>query len=363
MNQAMESLSINALNFAARYGTAINQISDTMFFLASAGRSTVQVNREFAEAQKLVIATAKDLTASLQDNKEVVEVYAGLMNIYRDANESVAQTQERAAHTAAILFEAFKTQQILISELAAGLQYSSAQAKAMGVSIEQLVATLAVLNTGMIKGSKAGTSLANAMRDTVKRADKLREVLDIDVTGIGKDFDFIGQVIKPIAAEIDRAGVSISLFTKLFEVYNIRATRAIIGLAVQYDKLTKLMGDFDHAQEDLKAALDTVTSSMKAQESRTQQLKTMLMGMIALALTGGQPGGQGVGRACGDRSARASDQIRVPRGQDPCDQGIGFEGFRGRCRRGEGYRRPAQGGRRAHSRAQTRLGQAVFDGG
>jgi hypothetical protein len=62
------------------------------------------------------------------------------------------------------MFAAFRTQQILLDELAVGLSFAASQAKVSGISIEELIASIAVLNTNLVKGSKAGTSYANAIK-------------------------------------------------------------------------------------------------------------------------------------------------------------------------------------------------------
>lgn len=287
VSDAMLELSQDAIDFALRYGRSLDEISDSMFFLASAGRTATQVQKEFEEANKLVIATAKDLTAQGQESKQVFEIFSGLMNIYAGAVDSAGKAQYDASRTAAILFESFKTQQILLGELASGIQYAGAQARAMGVSMEELIAIISVLNTGMVKGSKAGTSFANMLRDATKNAENLRRTFGIDVSGIGKNFSVVEEILEPVRKEIDSTGVSIQLFEKLFESFNIRASRAVISAAIQLDKVKKLLKDYEHAEEDLDAAVKIVNNSQKSQEQRTETLKQLWLGLAASVITGG----------------------------------------------------------------------------
>jgi len=288
IRDTMSILSADMIRFTSKYGVAIEQVSDTMYFLASAGRESAEIHAEFAAVQKLVIATSKDMTTTMKDNKQLVETMTGLMNIYGKSIGDFNTQQERAHYLAGILFEAYRTNQILISELANGLTYSGAQSRAMNVSIEELIASLAVLNTGMIKGSKAGTSYANALRDTIRNADKLKQLFNIEIGDITKGFSFLEKVIKPINRDIRETGLSVAYFQRLIQVYNIRGARAVVALAIEYDRLEKLLKDNKHALEDLQDAVDVVNDSLKAQQQISKNLQVSWLYLFQTAITGGR---------------------------------------------------------------------------
>jgi TP901 family phage tail tape measure protein len=287
VGDAMEELSYQVIDFGLRTGVSFDQTSNAIFFLASAGRSAEQIFHEFDDAMRLVLATSKDLTASQEELKISTETFAALMNVYGESISNIGTQAVTARRLSELMFEAFKTQQILLGEFAIGLQYAGTQAKLMDISIEELIASIAVLNTGMLKGSKAGTGYANALRDATQKADKLEEVFGISVKNIGKDFSFLETVVKGIRDRIDETGVTLELMQELFEVFNIRGARAVLTLAVQYDRATKLLGDFSHASEDLTAALDKVNNSLAAQKVRHENIKQVALSMFASVITGG----------------------------------------------------------------------------
>jgi TP901 family phage tail tape measure protein len=287
IDTAMGRLATSALDYSTKNAAALEQISNTMFFLASAGRTAEQISVEYAAAQDLVIATSKDLTASLQENKDAVEVFAGILNIYGDNLGSLSERQEKAQHLAAVMFEAFKTQQILIAELATGLSYAASQARQMGISQEELIATVAVVNTGMLKGSKAGTSYANALRDVVKNSGKLKEKFGAELTGIGEDLKFMENVIGKVHQRIKETGVDLKLFQDLFEVWNIRGARFVLTAAVQFERYQKLIVDMKTAQADLEAAMGRINNSLKGQKVITSNLKKIIGALFGLIFSGG----------------------------------------------------------------------------
>jgi len=202
VEDAIISLQFKMLRFSLDFGVSIDQISNSMFFLASAGRNHAQILNEVDAVQKLTLATSKEMGASMNENKLIVEVFAGIMNIYGEAVNDANTEQARAAKLASDVFQAFKTQQILIEELAVGLSFASAQTRAMGISSTELIAILAVLNTGMVKGSKAGTSLANALRDALKSSAKLRENFGVDVADLERGFTFTETFVDKLNQEL-----------------------------------------------------------------------------------------------------------------------------------------------------------------
>jgi tetratricopeptide (TPR) repeat protein/DNA-binding ferritin-like protein (Dps family) len=289
MQKSYQALLVKGAMFATQYGVTLEQISQSMFHLASAGRTDVQIMQEIDAAQRLVIATSRDMTSSMKDNQDTIEIFAGLMNIYSDATWDAAQRNKFATKVSSDLYVAWKRQQILMPELTAGLSYSASQAKLAGISIQELVASLAVLNTGLVKGSKAGTSYANAVRDTIVNAEKLNKLLGIDVSKIGTEgFSLFETVIKRVSAEIKHNGLTLTTFQKLFEIYNIRATRAILSLAVQSERVSQQLEDFKDSEVALNSAIEIINNSLQSQQNITTNLKQMHRAMWMTAITGGR---------------------------------------------------------------------------
>jgi TP901 family phage tail tape measure protein len=287
LENAMTSLRAKMFDFTAQFGVSTEQLSDTMFFLASAGRTHAQILSEVEAVQKLVVATSKDMQATMQDNKVLVEAFVGVMNLYGQSVKEGADAQERAEHLASVLFGVFKTEQILITELATGLSFAANQARAMNISVEELIVSLAALNTSMIKGSKAGTSYANALRDAIKNSDKLQENFGINIGNIAEGFSFLETVVKPISELMATTSDLTAFNIRLLETFNIRGTRAVLALSNQYEKNSEKVRDLADANNDLNAAFQANADSMIQQEQRLNNLKGIYGFFFSTIVTGG----------------------------------------------------------------------------
>lgn len=287
VENATSVLTLKMMNMATQYGASINEISNSMFFLSSAGRTHVQVLNEIDAAQKLVVAGSKDMKITQDENKVIVETFVGLLNVYGESIKKNATEQERATHLANTMFAVFKKEQILIPELAAGLKYAALQAKLLNISSEELLQSVGYLNTVMLKGSTAGTSYANALRDTIRNSGKLKELFDIDVSRIGDSFSFLEKVVKPVTEDLKRMGDAGAAMGKLMQVYNIRATRAMLGLGVAVDQNIARVKELTKGTKDLDFAFNTVNDSIIAQEQRFKNLKQLFMQFNTTVITGG----------------------------------------------------------------------------
>jgi TP901 family phage tail tape measure protein len=283
-----EVLARQMIGFSLQFGVTYQQMSDTMFFLASAGLNSIEIYKTFESTMRLVVAASKDLEATAEENKRVVEIMAGLYNVYGDTLSRFNDEQEKTTHIAGVLFQTFKTQQILLSELAVGLSFASSQAKISGISMEELIATIGVMNTNLIKGSKAGTSYANAIRDATRNADKLRKMFDIDITGLGENFSFLESVVEPLARSFEETGLGIKQINELMQIWNVRGLRSIVVQIDKLEEIKKLMADYGHGVENLDEAFEKVTNSYKLQKQLSENIKTILSAMFGIAITGGK---------------------------------------------------------------------------
>jgi TP901 family phage tail tape measure protein len=288
LDSAITSLNVKLFDFIARFGVSTDQLSDTMFFLASAGRTHAQILSEVIAVQKLVIATSKDMQATNQDNKVLVEAFVGILNLYGTAIKEMSNEQERAEHLASVLFGVFKTEQILITELATGLSFAANQARAMNISVEELIVSIAALNTSMIKGSKAGTSYANALRDAIKNSDKLQKNFGINIGNIAEGFSFLETVVGPISEQMREASNLTEFHIRLLETFNIRGTRAVLALANAYEKNIEKTRSLETANRDLEDAFIANADSMIQQEQRLSNLKSIYAFLFATIVTGGR---------------------------------------------------------------------------
>ncbi len=288
LGSALVDLNATMLSFTAKYGISIDQISDTMFFLASAGRSHAQILSEVVAVQKLVVATSKDMSTTMNDNKVIVETFVGILNQYGTAIKEGADATERATHLASVLFGVFKTEQILIGELAAGLAFAVNQARAMNISVEELIVTIASLNTSMIKGSKAGTSFTNMLRDIIDKQEVMEEKFGIILPNIAGGFSALETVIKPLVRIFAETANQTKFMADLNEVFNRRGARAALALIKTYDKNIAKIKELETAVRDLDDAFKANADSIVLQQQRLKNLGNIFLFFFESIVTGGQ---------------------------------------------------------------------------
>lgn len=287
LGNATRVLASDMIKFAIEVGGMFEQLSDTQFLLASAGLKSAQIHTHFSNVQKLVIATAKDLNATLSENKKIVETVIGIYKNFQSTMKGFNSEQEKSLYLTAVIFDAYRRNQILLTELASGMTYAAGQARALGVSVEELIYLLAYSNTVMIKGSKAGTSMANAMRDVVRNAAHMRAAFGIDTTKIGKDFSFLHEVIGKVNEKIKETGITQKVFNDLTTGLGARGARTVIGLAPFYEELSDQINTSTDRIKELQNAVDLATESFKNQRQIQQNIKTIVANFFATAITGG----------------------------------------------------------------------------
>lgn len=289
LEAAMDSLMQKMVVFGITVGGSFEQLSDSMFFLASSGLDSAHVGALFAEAQKLVIVTSKDLNATLSENKQILETFAGVYKNFAHTLTQFNTEQERAAYIADLIFYAFKRNQILLPELASGFTYAAAQANIMRIPLAEITLTMAKANSVMIKGSKAGTSYANALSDIIKRAPALAEHFGITID-LDKEegFSFINEVLVPLNEQMEQAGNRVEFLTKMMAVFNKRGLRLTAGLLPKARELSEEYKNIGDAIGERETAAEKVIGSLKNQLQITKNLKIVINDMAARAIHGGR---------------------------------------------------------------------------
>lgn len=288
LDTAMTSIMGTLIRFATEVGGTIEQLSDTYYFLASSGLDSARAAAIFDDAQKLVLVTAKDLNATQTENKQILETFAGIYKNFSKTLVGFNSEQEKASYIADLIFYAYKRNQILLPELAVGFTYAAAQAKIMNISLAEIIITLAKANSVMIKGSKAGTSYANALSDIVKNQKALREkfgiTLDLDKEG---GFSFIKEVLVPMNEQLEKSANRVQFLSDLMEVFNKRGARITAALLPQTRELVKEYDGMTKAQGERSRALSDVVGSLKNQLQIQDNIRTVSNDMWSRAVTGG----------------------------------------------------------------------------
>lgn len=150
----------------------INGIADALFYLGSAGLAADEQLAALKPTITLVTATKGDLVTT-------VRALAGSYNTLRGTVEEATTAEEVFAHMADVIAYTFSKEEVLIGELAQGLKYVAGDAKAAGLSFDEVVAILGFLNTQLLKSGQAGRNLSQTFRQLISNSQKLAHELGI----------------------------------------------------------------------------------------------------------------------------------------------------------------------------------------
>jgi TP901 family phage tail tape measure protein len=125
---------------------------------------TTDVTNIMTAANKLAKAGAQDLAASSQ-------LLTGALNAY-------GESSDKAALRAAEFFETIKLGRLRASELGTALGRVQGIAHELGVSIEELNASLVSITIGGVKSNEAATQLRGIMSSLLKPSDELKKAFN-----------------------------------------------------------------------------------------------------------------------------------------------------------------------------------------
>jgi len=247
MQQDLGGLTQAAREWSLAHGTAAKDILGSMYELGAAGRTAVQIQKEFRSAGLLA-------EGGLIKEAAAVEVLTSQVNTF-------ARDGLTAAHTADILQKVAQVTQGQVADLAEAMKYSSASAVTMNVSFEKQAALLGTLANLGLRGSMAGTGLNRVFVALAEKQGLIREIgIEVeDASGRMRDFiDILADFRRVFGTEIGAREKA--LLERLFDMRGARVMERLLSDATTLDKVMK----------DLEAAEG---AAMEAAERRSDTLK------------------------------------------------------------------------------------------
>jgi TP901 family phage tail tape measure protein len=188
----MKLLSEQALNLSTRTVFSAGEISGAMQALAKAGIPVQDMLDGATQATiNLAAAAGDELPGGVQRAAEIIA------NAQKTFNASASEME----HFADVLVGAAASSTLSVEDLAVSMRYAGPIAAQLGLSIDDLSTTLAILGDRGIRGSTAGTSLRGVLLSLSPTSKKARDALQdlglITEDGTNKFFDMNGS-LKPI---------------------------------------------------------------------------------------------------------------------------------------------------------------------
>lgn len=205
------------VDFAASSKASFKDTASAMYALGSAGLTVTQQMAGLEHVMNTAIGTGGDV-------EQTAKLMAGAFNVFGKSLEGANTTAEKFKKIGDIISYTYSTQQVELSELATALGYVASVGSLVEIKFEELVATIGVLNTGMLKGSKSGTSLVNAFIQLANKSERLG-ALGIQVNA-DEPLNF-KRVLEDLYDLYGDSALSLKSLQNLMRTFGIRGGRAV----------------------------------------------------------------------------------------------------------------------------------------
>lgn len=262
----MAYLKTVVLDFSTNSSKGFKEVASAMYQLGSAGLSVTETVQGLPHVMNLAIA-------SFANTEQTAKLVAGAYNVFGAALENTFTVSAKFKEISDILAYTYAKQQVELEDLSNAMSYVASAAGMMEIDFNTLVTTIGVLNTGMLKGSKAGVALMNSFIQIAAESSKLSDLGVI--FDPSKPLDF-ANVVDQLHDKYGNAALSLTNLKEIMDVFGQRGGRAMAQLIADYDRwrgaidnakasYKDFAADFAKvAEQSLPAAWEKMWNSMKA---------------------------------------------------------------------------------------------------
>ena len=216
---------------ASKSKVSFKDTASVVYALGSAGLTATQQLEGFNHVINLSVGTGGNL-------EQTAKLVAGAVNVFGKSLKDATTSGEKFKKVADTIAYTYSTQQVELAELSTAMGYVASVGTLVDISFDDLVATIGVLNTGMLKGSKSGTSLVNAFIQLARKSDRLGELgIAVDTS---KPLNFI-EVMDKLAARVNDGKLSLEELSTIMSTFGIRGGRAVGLLINNYQKFKDVL--------------------------------------------------------------------------------------------------------------------------
>ena len=226
---------------------SFKETADAMYHLATVGLKADEVMAGYTHILDLATATQTNV-------KTTGLLMAGAYKLFGDKITDVHTKWEKFRRLSDILTYVYSQHQVELSEIAEAFTYVGGTAGLINISFEDLAATIGFLNTQMVKGSRAGTSLFNTFVQVAESSEKLREKFHVAFDpSLPINFR---DVIEQIHEDVKNNAISAETLANIYQVFGRRGGRAIAVMIGKWD-------DYNKALEETGNVADGLTEKLR----------------------------------------------------------------------------------------------------
>jgi len=222
-------LEARARGYFSSTAKGMKDITEAMYQLGTAGRSTEEIMEGFEHVMNLAVGTFGNVTTSGR-------IVAGILNVFEKQLIKVGGTSEQLEYISDLLASAWKNNQIELSELNTAMGYLSSVGSALKMSLQELVAASSVMSDALLRGGKGGRLLSRSFVEIIKDSKKLRDLGVI--FDPYKPLNFY-DVMKQLHEIYEKQAGSMGFVNDLVDVFGVRGVRAVLSVLQQWEKFNK----------------------------------------------------------------------------------------------------------------------------
>ncbi|KKM96143.1 hypothetical protein LCGC14_1181030 [marine sediment metagenome] len=234
INAEMAGIRRQILDTAVDSKISIKELAEAMYFLKTASLDVGQAISAFTPTVNAMIGTGVGA-------REMARSVAGVFNTMGKFITGTANDAEKFQKIADVLTFTFATQDVEMKELIAGYTKLAPFLSGLDDSFTDIVTTLGVLNTRMLRSGRTGRLTGRAILQLTKNSSKLASIFGITFDA-NKPINFLKTIEAISKAMKDTEKVT---FAQSEAIRQIFATRGGVGVKL-------LLADF----EGLKKAID-----------------------------------------------------------------------------------------------------------
>lgn len=263
--ESMRQMSDEVLKMSKTIPKPISELTTALYDVVSAG-----IDAKYA--MTVLNASGRLAVAGLGTTQESVDVLSSSINSFNlNASDS-----ERIAN---MVFKAVKYGKTTVSQLAESFGSSSALIKNANVTLEEYLATTAVLTTTGMTASRAQTQVASAVTALIKPSKSMQSVLNAlgakDIPKFIKKNGGLVKTLKLVSDQADKMGI---LTSKAFGRKE--------GFSAMLSLLGPLRNKYNEVIKDIVSNNDTLSESFnKQQKTVSAGAQRMRNRLTVLAIT------------------------------------------------------------------------------
>ena len=253
-NEVLYQASDTIVQFSTQYGIALNDATEGLYQMASAGLEAAEaqailkdtlllsmaVQGDHETLSKLTIQTIKGFGLEMSDSAELTDKFAYAINM------SLLEWQD----------------------LSSAVKFAMPFFVSTGQSVEQLLGALEILTNRALEAGIAGRGLRQALAQFAKHADDNTAAfrkMGIEILNNEGEFKQFTEIAKEFSDQFGQNINDTEMMTKLLEDLNVRGATAFIHLVQNADEFSHAVDDLANSQGAAKDMADIQNQSLENQ--------------------------------------------------------------------------------------------------